>query len=130
MVAQRNLFKSKAGANLQSPKKSAIHPFRAPLLPFAGDMQRDRDRNGEAMFITQIDITALNTNDHDSLTRAHVAITSDSGRVLVDCHLPLAQIEPTEHRHALMHEAIRQLRRMPEYRSGKREILLADGLLA
>ena len=82
------------------------------------------------MFITQIDITGLNANDHDSLTRAHVAITSDSGQVLVDCHLPLAQVEPARQRHALMHEAIRQLRRMPEYRSGQREIRLAEGLLA
>lgn len=82
------------------------------------------------MFITRIDVTGMNRQDDDAMTRAHVAITSDSGRVLIDCHLALTQVEPARHRHALMHEAIRQLRRMPEYRSGKREVRLADGLLA
>ena len=82
------------------------------------------------MFITQIDIAGLNIENHDSMMRAHVAITSDSGRVLVDCQLPLDHGDPVTRRSALMHEAIRQLRRMPEYRSGQREIRLADGLLA
>jgi hypothetical protein len=82
------------------------------------------------MFITHIDIAGMNIEEHDSSMRAHVAITSDSGRVLVDCLLPAGPIEPAHRRAALMHEAIRQLRRMPEYRNGKREIRLADGLLA
>ncbi|MDX5402694.1 MAG: hypothetical protein LPJ93_09880 [Rhodobacterales bacterium] len=82
------------------------------------------------MFITRIDIAGLDIADHDSVMRAHVAITSDSGRVLVDCQLPMESMEPAKRRSALMHEAIRQLRRMPEYRSGKREIMVADGLLA
>ena len=82
------------------------------------------------MFITHIDIAGLDIADHDRMMRAHVAITSDSGRVLVDCQLPLEPMEPAKRRAALLHEAIRQLRRMPEYRSGKREIMLADGILA
>jgi hypothetical protein len=82
------------------------------------------------MYITQIDIAGMQVESLDNMMRAHVAITSDSGRVLVDCQIPAASDEPATHRSALMHEAIRQLRRMPEYRSGQREILLADGLLA
>lgn len=82
------------------------------------------------MFITQIDIAGLDIESHDSMMRAHVAITSDSGRVLVDCQLPLEPVEPAKRHSALMHEAIRQLRRMPEYRNGKRQIMVADGLLA
>ena len=82
------------------------------------------------MFITQIDIAGLDIESHDSMMRAHVAITSDSGRVLVDCQLPLEPVEPAKRHSALMHEAIRQLRRMPEYRNGKRHIMVADGLLA
>jgi hypothetical protein len=82
------------------------------------------------MLITHIDIAGMNVADQDDMMRAHVAITSDKGRVLVDCILPVEPMEPAKRRVALMHEAIRQLRRMPEYRNGKREILLADGLLA
>lgn len=82
------------------------------------------------MFITQIDIAGLDMEGHDSMVRAHVAITSDSGRVLVNCQVPMEPMEPAKRVSALMHEAIRQLRRMPEYRNGKRQILVADGLLA
>jgi predicted YcjX-like family ATPase len=82
------------------------------------------------MLITRIDIAGMHHADHDSAMRAHVAITSDKGRVLVDCQLPAQPMEAGPRRMALMHEAIRQLRRMPEYRSGQRQILLADGLLA
>jgi hypothetical protein len=81
------------------------------------------------LYITHIDIAELQTDGHDSLARAHVAITSDAGRVLVDCRMPQDGAEPATRRRALLHEAIRQLRRMPEYRSGQREIRLADGLL-
>jgi len=82
------------------------------------------------MFISQIDIAGLRVEALDSTLRAQVAITADSGRVLVDCQLPTEPMEPANRRTALLHEAIRQLRRMPEYRNGKREIQIADGLLA
>jgi hypothetical protein len=82
------------------------------------------------MFISQIDIAGIEVEALDSTLRAQVAITADSGRVLVDCKIATDPIEPATRKSALMHEAIRQLRRMPEYRSGKREILIAEGLLA
>jgi hypothetical protein len=82
------------------------------------------------MFISQIDIAGIKVEALDSTLRAQVAITADSGRVLVDCQIPTDQMEPATRRSALMHEAIRQLRRMPEYRSGKHEIRIAEGLLA
>lgn len=82
------------------------------------------------MFITHIDVAGMQVENCESVMRAHVAIMSDSGRVLVDCRIPVETHEPAKRKAALMHEAIRQLRRMPEYRSGQRQILLADGVLA
>jgi hypothetical protein len=82
------------------------------------------------MFISQIDIAGIKVEALDSTLRAQVAITADSGRVLVDCKIATDPIEPSNRKTALMHEAIRQLRRMPEYRSGKHEIRIAEGLLA
>ncbi|MDP5366363.1 MAG: hypothetical protein NWT12_08735 [Paracoccaceae bacterium] len=82
------------------------------------------------MFITQIDIAGLHIEHHDNDMRAHVAVMSDMGRILVDCRVPMNDMEPETRRSAVLHEAIRQLRRMPEFRSGKREIRVADGLLA
>ena len=82
------------------------------------------------MYITQIDISGLHIEHQDSCMRAHVAFMSDMGRILVDCQVPLDNMEPDSRRSAVLHDAIRQLRRMPEFRSGKHEIRIADGLLA
>jgi len=82
------------------------------------------------MFITQIDIAGLHVGQHDSNMRAHVAVMSDLGRILVDCKVSLDDMASENSRSAILHKAIRQLRRMPEFRSGKREIRIADGLLA
>ena len=81
------------------------------------------------MYITHIDIAGLSVESQDSMIRAHVAITSGQGRVLLDCRIPDTPMEPALRKSAVLTEAIRQLRRMPEYRSGKREIEMAEGLL-
>ena len=82
------------------------------------------------MYITRIDIAGLEAAPSAEGIRAHVAITSNKGRILVDCTLAEAQPDAPKCTMALMHEAIRQLRRMPEYRNGRHQIRLADGLLA
>ena len=82
------------------------------------------------MYITQIDIAGLQIDDHHSDIRAHVAVISDMGRLLMNCRVPLEDMAAENRRSAVMHEAIRQLRRMPEFRNGRNEICLADGLIA
>ena len=72
------------------------------------------------MFISQIDIAGIKVEALDSSLHAQVAITADSSRVLVDCQISTDPIEPATRRSALMHE----------YRSGKRQIHIAEGLLA
>jgi hypothetical protein len=62
--------------------------------------------------ITSVDFVEINASE------AQCLLTSDDGVVSLKCHSLLPQeADAGQHRIAWLHDALRQLRRMPEYRA-------------
>jgi len=81
------------------------------------------------MHITQINVQGLEFESAAELLKGCVALISGTNRVQVDCAVHDSAETPPEMRPSvLITEAIRQLRRMPEYRGGKIQVSFADEL--
>ncbi|MEC7962405.1 MAG: hypothetical protein VX201_03945 [Pseudomonadota bacterium] len=68
------------------------------------------------MHITQIEVSDLNTAKGEA--RGFVSFHCDQGNVQMHCSIPKEGLKNP--RLALISEALRQLARMPEYRTGRR----------
>ena len=83
------------------------------------------------MHITQINIQGLEFETTREILRGCVALISSATRFQVDCALhDSADTSDAQRRSALVDEAIRQLKRMPEFRRNQDAVSVADGLLA
>lgn len=81
------------------------------------------------MYIDQIEVTEIPSEDSVEKARAAVSFLSYERQVQVMCELhDEHEQSPIKRRFALMREGLRQLKRMPEFRTG--EVLeLKPGLL-
>ena len=82
------------------------------------------------MYVDAIEITEIPTEETPERARASVAFTSYERQVQVMCDLQDAPQPPRIRRNALMREALRQLRRMPEFRAGRAVLEFRPGLLS
>ncbi|MDX1780395.1 MAG: hypothetical protein R3256_03655 [Thalassovita sp.] len=80
------------------------------------------------MYITHIEVSQLRGIPAAGRTSGFVSLHSEERQVQV--HYAVAGIAGRAPREALITEALRQLRKMPEYRSGRRELSFAPGILA
>ena len=80
------------------------------------------------MFINAIEVTEVPGDA--SFARAHVFFTSYERQIQVMCDLRGPDAEsPVKRRIALLREALRQLKRMPEFRAGRATLEFQPGLL-
>lgn len=78
------------------------------------------------MYIKKIEITDVQAIKMSGGYHAHVSMLGDGLQVQMHCAVETApNIEPRKSKLALIQEAIRQLRRMPEYRTGRKKITFA-----
>lgn len=83
------------------------------------------------MLVTGIEISNYQYCPDKARHVARVCLTLKGQIVTLFCALDLPEGEsPGARARAFVGEAIRQMRRMPEFRSGRRTIEFADGLLA
>lgn len=82
------------------------------------------------MYVDAIEITEIPSEETPERARASVAFMSYERQVQVMCDLNEAP-EPSslKRRVALMRDALRQLRRMPEFRAGRSELKFGPGVL-
>ncbi len=80
------------------------------------------------MYVDDIEITEIPTIETPERARASVAFMSYERQVQVMCDLREAP-EPKKRRGALLREALRQLRRMPEFRAGRVALEFRPGLI-
>jgi len=81
------------------------------------------------MHITQIDIQHLEFEAAQNVVRGCVALVSKASRIHVDCIIPGTDAAaPAQQKSALINEAIRQLRRMPEFRRNESAVTFANNL--
>lgn len=80
------------------------------------------------MYVNAIEVTEIPGDA--SLARAHVSFTSYERQIQVMCDLRRPEADsPVKRRIALLREALRQLKRMPEFRAGRASIEFQPGLL-
>lgn len=81
------------------------------------------------MLITDIEITQYTYCQSSARHSANVCMTLKNQVVTLFCQLRLSEQESSgEKARAFISDAMRQMRRMPEYRSGKATLSLADNL--
>lgn len=80
------------------------------------------------MYITEIRIDSLPAGQAEDAARAMVAFFSEDAAVSLDC--TVVQSRPEKLRVTLLNEAVRQLKRMPEFRTGTRALSFAPGVMA
>ena len=80
------------------------------------------------MYVDAIEITEIPTEETSERARASVAFMSYERQVQIMCDLQEAP-EPKKRRGALIREALRQLRRMPEFRAGRAKLEIRPGLI-
>lgn len=82
------------------------------------------------MFVDDIEINEIPINETPERARASVSFMSYERQVQVMCDLHEAP-EPSsmKRRVALMRDALRQLRRMPEFRAGRAALEFRTGLI-
>lgn len=78
------------------------------------------------MHITQIEIAGMFEDEAEQSTRAHVAFYAQDRQVHIDCTVSERKGPTLAKR--LISEAIRQMRRMPEFRGGRGELSFEPGL--
>ncbi|MDR9485375.1 MULTISPECIES: hypothetical protein [Sediminimonas] len=78
------------------------------------------------MYITQINIAESTPSAPGQPWQGLVALFSGNRCVNLSCSA--SEPDPANRRTAFVAEALRQLRRMPEYRTGRRRIDVAPGL--
>ena len=82
------------------------------------------------MLVTDIEISHYSYDAHRARHSANVAMTCRDRVVSLFCQLDLpAEESPRTRAQAFVKDAIRQLRRMPEYRNGRTPLQFADHLL-
>ena len=80
------------------------------------------------MYITHIEVSRPRGGPAAGRTSGFVSLYSEERHVQVHC--AVAGTAGRTAREALITEALRQLQKMPEYRSGRRELSFAPGILA
>ncbi|SHL45252.1 hypothetical protein SAMN05444414_11497 [Roseovarius marisflavi] len=85
---------------------------------------------GEPMHITKVTVCDLKS---DMVKRRHSAVVlleNEGGRVTMQSTVTAEEgVDPAALAEALLADAIRQLARLPEYRTGETPITVADGAL-
>jgi hypothetical protein len=82
------------------------------------------------MFVTDIEISQYIYDSDKSLHRANVCMTLKDRVISLVCQLRLPADKPQSARMAaLVKDAVRQLNRMPELRSGRTKLEFADDLM-
>ncbi|SFL00586.1 hypothetical protein [Shimia haliotis] len=82
------------------------------------------------MHVTDIQITNPTYRQTLGELTAVVSLSSDARDVQLLCNVPArAERREGEGRLALIHEALRQISRMPEIRTGREELSFAPGLV-
>ena len=79
------------------------------------------------MYITQIEVSQMQNASGQGRVSGFVSIDSDEGHVQMHC--AVSDTAPSMRRDALIAEALRQLRRMPEFRTGRRDLSFAPGIM-
>ena len=82
------------------------------------------------MYVDEIEITEIPTVETPERARASVAFMSYERQVQVMCDLREAPETPMKRHGALLREALRQLRRMPEFRAGRALLEFRPGLIS
>jgi len=81
------------------------------------------------MLVTDIEICQYQYCSRSSRHKANVSMTLKNQLVTLFCRLDLPMDEnPDSRASAFVAEATRQLLRMPEYRSGREQLLFSDAL--
>ncbi len=79
------------------------------------------------MYITQIEVSQMTGPAGIGPATGFVSLQSDQSHVQMHCAVP--DTTPVTRREALIAEALRQLGRMPEFRSGARKLSFAPEVL-
>lgn len=79
------------------------------------------------MYITQIEVSQMTGPAGIGPATGFVSLQSDQSHVQMHCAVP--DTTPVTRRDALIAEALRQLGRMPEFRSGARKLSFAPEVL-
>jgi hypothetical protein len=82
------------------------------------------------MIVKRIDVTSIEDFSPDTGGLGKVAFVTDLGDIVFDCQIkPGRDAEKRNPVNALISEAIRQVKRMPEYRISKSYVKFAPGVL-
>lgn len=82
------------------------------------------------MYVTDIEITEIPVESGDLTNKSSVVFTSYERQIQVMCDIREAESHnPVKRRMAFVADALRQLKRMPEFRTGRAEIEFGPGLV-
>jgi hypothetical protein len=89
------------------------------------DQTCPRQTEGKNMQITSLGLRSLQMNPQSETCHATICVQGRSKSVVVECCVPWKKETPDRRLYsALRRETLRQLMRMPEYRSGKKRLRL------
>lgn len=82
------------------------------------------------MMVKRIDVTPIETFTPETGGSGKVAFVTDTGDMIFECQIkPGRDAEKRNPALALIHDAMRQIKRMPEYRISKSYVKFAPGVL-
>ena len=85
---------------------------------------------GEPMIITKVTVRDLKSEVLNRRHSAVVLLENERGRITMQSTVTAEEgVDPAALAEALLADAIRQLARLPEYRTGETPITVADGAL-